>query len=389
MIDVADTFDTEDYDAMLALKRGRGGQTGGGTGIGPGGGFGGGFGGGGSGFLGGSPGGLGGEGFGAMRKKRFVQGANGQIPLTYTPMKSQDTVPAMLSPGEYVVNNRAMDLPGAEQFVSALNAAGNGGFYAEGGPVPEQGGLMLDSDTFRLLLQLLSRFTGGETGVEMEPDDGGLQHFAWGGMVRPQQGGFRGPQMPAAGPAGGGAAPMPGAGRFSGQTANAGLSTVPSMQPMVRVGGRPGGSGGGGGIAPTPSTTPPPANTPGTYNSGIQDLTDLLKRYTDAGFFNPEGNPAIMRAVQGEATSNADAMRARQQNQLALGGMDAGQAGAMKLMGDLRGQGDVANALNSAQYGQLMNQQRFGEDLFKQMGGFNLDDWKAYLEFVRASRLKG
>lgn len=375
-------------DALLLDKSKRGGRSPGGTGLGPGGGFGGAFGGGGSGFLGGGGSSLGADFMGPM-KKRFVMGANGPIPLSYTPMKSQDTVPAMLSPGEYVVNNRAMQMPGAQEFVAALNAAGNGGHYAEGGPVPG-GGLTLDEDMLRLLLQLLARFAGGETdGPDDQREDasesGQMQHFAWGGMVRPQQGGFQAPQMGRVAPQMGGMTPNTGRQSFGQMGASSGLSTVPSMQPLVnrQMGGRPAPS-------PTPTATPTPnATTAETYNTGIADLNNLLKQFTDAGYFSPEGNQALMRSVQANATSNADAMRARKQNALALGGMDPGQAAAFKQMADLQGQGDVANALNSAQYGALQNQQNFANSLFNTMGQFNLNDWQSYLDFVRASRLKG
>ena len=386
----------DDLENRLIQKGGRGGRTGGGTGVGPGGGFGGAFGGGGSGFLAGGGGSLGGDLWGGPMKKRFVMGANGEIPLSYTPMKSQDSVPAMLSPGEYVLNNRSMQIPGAQEFAAALNAAGNGGHYAEGGPVGAGGGLTLDADTFKLLLQLLARFTGSETGnmsQEGENDDmmgghvagGNMQHFAWGGMVRPQQGGFSAPQMGRAAPQMGGMAPSAGRQSFAQMGASSGLSTAPTMQPLVnrQMGGRPAPS-------PTPTATPTPnATTAETYNTGIADLNNLLKQFTDAGYFSPEGNQALMRAVQANATSNADAMRARQQNALSLGGMDPGQAAAFKQMADLRGQGDVANALNSAQYGALQNQQNFANNLFNTMGQFNLNDWQSYLDFVRASRLKG
>ena len=387
----------DDLENLLLQKGGRGG-TSGGTGIGGGGGFGGAFGGGGSGFLAGGGGSLGGDLMGGPMKRKFVMGANGQIPLSYTPLKSQDTVPAMLSPGEYVVNNRAMQMPGAQEFVAALNAAGNGGHYAEGGPVG--GGMMLDQDTLRLLLQLLTRFAGGETeGPEQESEDGpqGVQHFAWGGMARPQQGGFSAPQMPSGGQYGGGMGSQSGRAQFAPQGASSGLSRIPTMQPMGRrmAGPNP----------VNPALNPPPGgytpgvtpqlgvpgdwginqgtNAPGTMDiwnlPGMQQMRDLLNQYGAGGAFSPEGSRALMNSVQANATSNADAMRARQQNQLALGGMDAGQAAAMKQMQDLRGQGDVANALNSAQSGLLMNQQQFAQGLLGQMSQAQLADYMAQL----------
>ena len=82
-------------------------------------------------------------------------------------------------------------------------------------------------------------------------------------------------------------------------------------------------------------------------------------------------------------------MRARQQNQMALGGMDAGQAGSYAMQQQLRGQGDIANALNSAQLGQLQAQDKFGRDLFGQVSGFNADAWKAWNDYVHQQRLGG
>ena len=124
-------------------------------------------------------------------------------------------------------------------------------------------------------------------------------------------------------------------------------------------------------------------------NGFQQSLYDLLNQYGATGMFSPEGNQRMMQAVQSEATSNADAMRARQQNQMALGGMDAGQAGSYAMQQQLRGQGDIANALNQAQLGQLQAQQQFGRDLFGNVTNFNADAWKAWNDYVHQSRIGG
>lgn len=386
---------SEDFEGdLLADKAHRGGRTGGSTGVGGGGGFGGAFGGGGSGFLGSGGSSFGGDMLGPQ-KRRFIQGANGQIPLTYTPMKAQDTVPAMLSPGEYVVNNRATAMPGAQEFLAALNAAGNGGHYAEGGPVPN--GMMLDQDTLRLLLQLLSKFAGqGEMEQENEGQGQpmGVQHFAWGGMAQPQQGGFNkmpsiAPQMPQNRMAGGG---------MGSQARRPG--NAPVGRPAQPIGPMP--SNPVNSQMPGLGGTTPQMGVPGQFGPGfggagdttgqngyIQSLYDLLNQYGATGMFSPEGDPRMMRAVQDQATSNADAMRARQQNQMALGGMDAGQAGSYAMQQQLRGQGDIANALNQAQLGQLQAQQQFGRDLFGNVTNFNADAWKAWNDYVHQQRLGG
>lgn len=399
-------FDTEDDAFMAAIKGARGGRTGGSTGVGPGGGFGGAFGGGGSGFLGG-----GGQGFGGdmmqPKRKLMAQGANGSIPLSYTPTK--DTVPAMLSPGEYVMNNRTMQLPGANNLMSALNAMGNGGY--------SEGGMVLDPEVLVKILSMLAQFAGGEDdGAESEGEDAGgkcptcgqehgqggmpgmacggkVQRFAWGGQVQGQQGGFQrqgmgAPRMPSMGLGGqrmgGQSRPRPG-GSYGQPRGPQPPMPTPPAQPM-----QPG----------TGGTTPQMGNPtfgPGFGGSGDttgangfqQSLYDLLNQYGATGMFSPEGDPRMMAAVQANATSNADAMRARQQNQMALGGMDAGQAGSYAMQQQLRGQGDIANALNQAQIGQLQAQQQFGRDLFGQVSGFNTDAWKAWNDYVHQQRLGG
>jgi hypothetical protein len=120
----------------------------------------------------------------------------------------------------------------------------------------------------------------------------------------------------------------------------------------------------------------------------MQQLRDLMNQYQQAGTFSPEGSAALMRSVQGQATSNADAMRARQQNQMALGGMDAGQAGSYAMQQQLRGQGDIANALNSAQYGQLASQDAFGKSLLGTMTQAQLADYMAQLSGIIQRQLK-
>jgi len=360
---------------MAAIKGARGGRTGGGTGIGPGGGFGGSFGGGGSGFLGG-----GGNGFGGdmmqPRRKLMAQGANGAIPLSYTPTK--DTVPAMLSPGEYVMNNRAMQLPGANNLMSALNAVGNGG-YADGG-------MVLEPEMLVKILSMLAQFAGGtEDGGQMDAEGGQPQHFAWGGQVQAQRGGFGGgmglggPRMPSGGSGGprmGGqpaVAQRPVYGRPSAPQAPSPATAAPG--PFIP----PSATGGG---------TTPQLGVPGNP-SDMGSLYDLLRQYGQTGAFGPEGDPRIMQMVQANATSNADAMRARQQNQMALGGMDAGQAGSFSMQQQLRGQGDIANALNSAQQGQLQAQQQFGQQLFGNLAGLNMDEYRKWLDYVHQQRLGG
>ena len=394
---MADSFDTEDDAYMAAIKGARGGRTSGGTGTGPGGGFGGAFGGGGSGFFGGGAGGFGGD---MMQPKRklMAQGANGSIPLSYTPTK--DTVPAMLSPGEYVMNNRAMQLPGANNLMSAMNAIGNGGY--------SEGGMVLDPQTLVKILTMLAQFAGGEEiggQPEMESEDGQPQHFAFGGQVQGQQGGYRqqglgAPRMPAQPRMGGGmgrrsqSPSWQSGGRYGGPTAGAGLNTMPTMGTgaggMPPIFQPPGGAqqpGGGGSWGAAPN----PGGVIGGVDMwsmpGMQNLRQILDQFGAGGSFSPEGSAAMMRSVQAGATSNADAMRARQQNQMALGGMDAGQAGSYAMQQQLRGQGDIANALNSAQTGQLASQQQFARDMAGKMTDAQMAEFLSRLAYVQQARL--
>src|SRR3990167_5193044 len=131
----------------------------GGGGGGGGGGFTGSFGGGGSGFYS-QPGGLGAS---SPVWRRLLQLARGGVPASYSSMTS-DTVPAMLTPGEFVVNRQATQLPGVRPALESLNG------YASGGEV-------MDYDR---VSQLLAP----------------VLHMAYGGWV-PQTGGFNtGVSMP-------------------------------------------------------------------------------------------------------------------------------------------------------------------------------------------------
>lgn len=127
-------------EELLAIKGSRGGGRylppgGGGPGPGPGGGFGGS----GSGFFGSGMPGMGVEGFGGWPKRKVVRGPNGDIQISLSPLdSSQDTVPAMLSPGEFVVNRNSVAMPGVKPMLEQLNMAG-GGAVPGGSPAYEAG----------------------------------------------------------------------------------------------------------------------------------------------------------------------------------------------------------------------------------------------------------
>lgn len=351
---------------------------GGGT-IGPGGGFGGSFGGGGfggGGYFGSGVFDSGSELGGVLRRKRrWVQGPNGPIAVSSSPMGS-DTVPAMLTPGEFVVNREATQMPGVAGALDGLNAAGLAKRYSEGGMV-EGGGL--DKEMILKLLRLL---------LDDGDEAGEVQGFAWGGMVRPQRApgmALRAPQMPQNRVSGGGATLGMGAKQ---QAAPAGANPVGQMntawqraQQSLGVGGQTGPS----------QWTPPGSNPSGDptislnpwSGSGwdqsrtLNQLYGLLSQFGGAGAFGPEGNQQLLAALQGEATQNADAMRRRAATQADISGLDPGQRASYAMQTDLNTQGDVAKTLNAAKLGLLQNQQGFGQDLLRQLAQFNMQDWMA------------
>lgn len=382
-----DGFTGEDGDPINPRKAG--GREGGGGGyrppggptIGPGGGFGGGFGGGG--YFGAGAGMPGGEFFGVNTvrpRKRWVQGPNGPIAVSSSPMGT-DTVPAMLTPGEFVVNREAAQMPGARGVLESLNGAGLAKRFSEGGMVEQEQETEPVDDRKELLMKLLRLLL----------DDGDeVQGFAWGGQVRPMRGvpgmASRGPQMPQAGLSGGqtafGSGQRPGvapagfspASFFSG----AGQRAQQTMQP--------------GGQTTGPSQWwPQGANPSGDPTIDLNEmsgsgwdrsrlLNELYKyanQFGQAGAFGPEGNQQLLEALRGEAMGNADALRRRAAMQADVSGLDPGQRAAYKMQTDLNTQGGVAQTLNAAKLGLLQNQQQFGQNLLSSLGQFNMQDWLA------------
>lgn len=352
-------------------KTGGGGYTPpGGTGITPGGGFGA------TGFFGaerGAPlGDFFGSGPGMRPKRRVVMGPNGPISVAASPMSS-DTVPAMLTPGEGVLNVGAMQQPGMTDFLQAANQQGVKQM-SEGGMV----GGGIDKEMILKLLHLLLDDDGGED----------VQGFAWGGMVRPQMGGGMRQQAPTAP-------------RMPAQPL--GVSQASGTQPNLFGGSLNRFMRGSRGIAPGampqvgpltgPSTTPdnPWGNdpfAPGSQNPGDENMAriwKMLQGFGEFGSFSPEGSKGLMDAVRGEATSNADALRRRAAMNADVQGLDAGQKGAYAMQSDLNTQGDVAKTLNNATLQQLLGQQQFGQNMLGKAYDANTQAWLARL----ASWMKG
>lgn len=352
----------------------------------PSGGFSGGFGG--SGFFGAERGLPTGDFFGANTlwpKRKVVMGPNGPISVAGSPMGGGDTVPAMLTPGEGVLNVGAMQQPGMADFLRQANQQGVK-TMAAGGVVPGdgEGEDAQPDDRKELILKLLRLL------LDDEPKD--VQGFAFGGMVRPQYGGFGGPQQMGVQqpqmPAGGLQQQQPmgmsssNAGMFGGNVRRLlqrKQPNNPNLQPAPQLTG------------PTATPSNPWGNdpfAPGSQNPGdemMQRIWKMLQGYGDFGAFSPEGSKGLMDAIRGEATQNADALRRRAATQADLSGLDPGQAAAYKMQTDLNTQGDVAKTLNGAVLQQLLGQQQFGQNMLGKAYDANTQAWLARL----ASWMKG
>ena len=344
-------------EEIAAIKGQRGGGRwlppgGGGPGPGPGGGFGGS----GSGFFGSGVGAVGVEGFGGWPKRKLVRGPNGDIQISLSPLdSSQDTVPAMLSPGEFVVNRNSVAMPGVKPMLEQLNMAG-GGAVPGGSPAYEAGrqmGMMMRQGRQAMAC-----------GGEVKP-----QGYAFGGVVR-QQGGYqRTPQMPL------GAPRMP----VQPQT-TVGVTPRPGAAPMAPPAPNVGPGPVNSGMGPNPWQEAP--ISPGSPNPGdewMNRISALLRDWGRQGAFDMNGNPALMAALRSEATTNADALRRRAALNAQALGLDAGQRGSYAMQSDLNTQGGVANTLNDAVLKQLLGQQSFGQGLLGKMYDANTQAWLAQL----------
>lgn len=346
-------------EELLAIKGTRGGGRylppgGGGPGPGPGGGFGGA----GSGFFGSGMANTGVQGFGGWPKRKVVRGPNGDIQVALSPLdSSQDTVPAMLSPGEFVVNRNSVAMPGVKPMLEQLNMAG-------GGSVP--GG----SPMYELGRQMGMAMRGYACGGEVKPHG-----YAFGGVVR-QQGGFnRTPQTPLGAP------------RMPAQPVST-VGTAP-RQGAAPIGQQAGFIPGAPTSGTLPGAGPQPispwqegAAAPGSPNPGDEwtaRINQLLKMFGQQGAFDLNGNPALLQQLRSEAGQNADALRARAALNAQALGLDAGQRGAYAMQSDLNTQGGVANTLNDAMTKLLLQNQGQAWNLLNSVYGNNADAWKMML----------
>lgn len=109
----------------------------------------------------------------------------------------------------------------------------------------------------------------------------------------------------------------------------------------------------------------------------LNNLYELLQKYSDFGSFSPEGNKGLMDSARSGALADAEAIR--QRNDL-IGrnlGVDPSTAGSFALQSDLNSQGGVADALSAASRGVLERQDEFGKQLLGMLGNLNAQDWMA------------
>jgi len=304
-----------------------------------------------------------------MLKRR---GLGPQPGLTPGPPGRGDTVPAMLSPGEMVMNTGVTQDPGTLAMLAQLNQQGAQNMppqvqgYEHGGMVP------------------------GAYCPHCGMPHGQTQGFAFGGMAVPQ-GAFSGPSMAggtpqAAAPGFGGGGWGPGAGM---------LNRLQRPTPQGAPGG-PGGAFGPGGYTYNPEggiTNVDPNNPWGTY-TGNRDPSFSgqgarnLGGYGQAGYFDPRGNQMLLNSALEGAQGTASALQRQQMTQADLGGLDPAQRAVAKLQA-LRDTGrGVQDIMANTRAGVMGNANDFAQQLYLQQlqgslgqigqtNGARLADWAA------------
>lgn len=109
----------------------------------------------------------------------------------------------------------------------------------------------------------------------------------------------------------------------------------------------------------------------------LNNLYELLQKYSDFGSFSPEGNKGLMDSVRTGALADAEAIRQRNNLIGSNLGVDPSTAGSFALQSDLNSQGGVADALSAASRGVLERQDEFGKQLLGMLGNLNAQDWMA------------
>ena len=98
-----------------------------------------------------------------------------------------------------------------------------------------------------------------------------------------------------------------------------------------------------------------------------------------AGFFSPQGSPAIMAATKRAALRTSENSRRRNAILARLMGLSPDQAAVAAVNADTSASTDTANALNDAQYNQLAGAQQFSRGLYSgQLANQNQRDLLKY-----------
>ena len=291
--------------------------------------------------------GFGSEGIPIVMRRRGLS----QIPgVTPGPPGRSDSVPAMLSPGEVVMNNGVTQNPQALMQLLQMNQQGAqdmgfeaGGIVPEGGDEQEMPG-QRPSRALRILQLLL----------ELDDEGGEPEGFAFGGIAGlgrmgslwGRRGGSRGANQPA----GGTAAPQsPGGFQYEYNPNNEGAAT--GFNPADPYGGY--------------------AANRNAFGSGM--LYRGVGQAGQAGYFDPRGNQMLIRSMQEGAQGDADALVRRQMTQANLSGLDPAQAAVAKQQA-LRETGrGVQDIMANTRAGALGNMNDFYQNQYNQLAGASLD----------------
>lgn len=247
---------------------------------------------------------------------------------------TSDSVPAWLSAKEFVVNAHAAAAPGVKALLEHLNA--NTAAHAQA--------TNANADRAHALAKTLVDHIGkvSATGGKIHPHvralvehlcaGGPVQHLALGGSVN---GWFQHPSL--------------GMGGFSG--GNGGGGSQPAAAPNAPTGG-------------FDSKDPWGANANDQRGDMNGDFNRIIGAAGKAGYFDPNGSPALMESLRQNAQGNADALTRQATLGADVAGMDPAQAAATRLQANLANQGNVAGILSQGRLGELQNQQNFAQGLF-------------------------
>jgi len=288
-----------------------------------------------------------------MLKRR---GLGQQVPgLTPGPPGRSDTVPAMLTPGEMVMNTGVTSQPDIAAQLAQLNMAG----AQQMGPQPqgfEHGGTV----------------QGGSYCPHCGmPHGQGAQGYAYGGFA----GGFPGAPGRAAAPQMGGmsvGSPQPAAPQNPWALGNAGKwGNHPQGAPQQGAAGGPGGPWTGGyTYNPEGGVTNYNPNDPWGGLLGNRDPSATgqgmrtLGGYGGAGYFDPRGNQMLLNSMNEGAQGTADALVRRNMTAADLGGLDPAQRAVAKLQA-LRDTGrGVQDIMANTRAGVLGNANDFAQQLY-------------------------